>query len=994
MVRVVKFRGLSMLKVKKLVLSLLLVLLGAESFAQQWTSGIVPYWRDVNDAVFTESNVLVAVGGRRVNDAIEGIYRTPDFGNTFSPMADAPGTSWLRSVHFANSLVGYASGDEGKLLRTLDAGLSWEPLESGVTVNMYCIMAPTESMAFAVGGGGVDDRFILATADGGSEWETVHQSAGTQLNGIHMSSVTDGVAVGHGGTVLITTDGWQTPVPDASPTVADLYAVTASPDGALYAVGGLEGTSVIIRKENAGSAWEAVLDGAGDILKDVQFLNADTAYATGGQTLLMSADGGDTWMPITVPDPEFEIEFDLQTVAVAPGPILFLMGSGGQYFRYAASNLTPTVQTGDASVIGNGSLQFNGVVFSAGMPGVVSFLYGTDPTLATSTETVGTDVQTAMSIAVSEGVNGLQTDAEYFYRCKLQLNSGAVYLGNIHSVELPHNPMVLELFPASMVNSASAVLNARVKMLPSSATVSFEVTMPGGEIVEIPASPSYIEDGGLYDVEGMLTGLAPNTSYPYSLKVVLDDLPLFPVYQGELHVYTGSNTIPNPDFEEWELVEGEKPDVWMNIFGPVSRVSPGHESPTAVRMEATPSARGAILQGFIGEDVLAFTGIPYMSRPDSVFGYFRYAVMEGDTAFLVLGFKSSEEVISMEFFPITGSSEGAGFQRMAFPIEYSSEAIPDEMFLALTSCNVVNRDIPEISGSWIEADNIGFGDQHPPVANGDFEAWSDYSYQRPTGWAYAEHSYMGVYNDPDQQVVSQTDDSQNGEQALHIQNVVLAPFLVMNGRMSTGQNDEDDSPSFPVGHRPHALNGQFKFIPATMDTLVIECRLYEAGQLVGTGAFQYSDSVTDYGVFTAIIAYDQEDVEPDSANIMVGIRLNPDFPDGVQTYAIVDNFRFDGFEGDILVSTADLTDSSPFHATIYPNPGSTALTVHLEAFSDEYVQIDLVDMQGRQVVSTTFLQVSDHKGRIDIDTASLPAGLYLVRITGSKQMVAMRWVKQ
>jgi len=975
---------------QRLLLSVSLLLSVQDSAAQQWTSGTVPYWRDVNQAVFTEANVLVAVGGRRVNDAIQGIYTSADFGNSFNVISDIPSTTWLRSVHFPSATVGYASGDGGKLLRTADAGVSWETLSSGIPVNLYGIMAPGPTVAYAVGGGGDDDRFILATADGGDSWQTVHQSAGAQLNDVHMTGLLEGVAVGAESTVLITVDGWQTPFAESLPVVTDLYAVTASPDGELFAVGGSEGFSAILRKQGPGSLWEAILYEEGDVLRDIRFLNADTAYATGGETLLISTDGGDTWNPISLPEPEYELE--LRTIAVAPGPVLFLMGLGGTYHRYSGTDLQPTVQTGAASVTGSGTVQFSGIVFTAGLPGMVSFQYGTDPDLSTFMETSGSPVQSALSVAVSQSVFGLPADQTYYYRCRLQLNSGSVLLGGIMAIEVTENPTVMQLFPASMVNPSGAVLNARVKQLPSPATVSFEVTMPGGAIVEVPGSPSYIDDSGQHDIEGMLSGLSPNTSYPFKLKVTFDDAPQFPMYQGELHVYTGANTIPNPDFEEWEQVEGEKPTEWFNIFMPVSRVTPGHESDNAVRLEITPTDRGAILQGLIGNDLLGFVGIPYSSRPDSVRGRLRYSVVEGDTAMILVGFKSQGQVIAFNVNRFTGASQGEGFELLSFPITYTSSDIPDEMIIAVIPSNMLNEEAPQLSGSWMEIDDIGFNAGHPPVPNGDFEQWTDFSYIRPVQWNFAEHDRMGVYEDPAYQTVGRSSVAQSGNYAVLMRNLAITPSIVLNGGLSTGFSDEDDNASFPINYRPHALNGHFQFHNQGIDTLGVECHLFKNGEVIGSASFQNMDSAAAYGVFTAIVSYMDEETIPDSAAIRFRMHITLGL-EAQTSYAIVDNLRFDGFEGDIIVNRSEQINGTPFCAAVHPNPGSAYVNIRLTGFQGESAIVNIFDMVGRQVLPSLALNVSDTQGQMGIETSSLSPGIYIIYISGEFQRTGLRWVK-
>ena len=86
------------------------------------TGGIAS--RQYNDVFFFDANVGVAVGGWLSNDSISTIIKTTDGGANWSVIMDNVG-SMFNSVHFYNSLEGYAVGNDGLIWYSNDAGSTW-----------------------------------------------------------------------------------------------------------------------------------------------------------------------------------------------------------------------------------------------------------------------------------------------------------------------------------------------------------------------------------------------------------------------------------------------------------------------------------------------------------------------------------------------------------------------------------------------------------------------------------------------------------------------------------------------------------------------------------------------------------------------------------------------------------------------------------------------------------------------------------------------------
>jgi len=137
-----------------------------------------------------------------------------------------PQGNTLYSVSFADSLIGWAVGEHGTILKSTDGGETWGLQQSTITERLHSVHTFNENNVFAIGENGT----ILKTDDGGENWNS---KKGDQ-SGINRSFFVDaqiGWMIGNGGIILKTTDAGDNWNPQSSRTNADLFGVTfVSPD--------------------------------------------------------------------------------------------------------------------------------------------------------------------------------------------------------------------------------------------------------------------------------------------------------------------------------------------------------------------------------------------------------------------------------------------------------------------------------------------------------------------------------------------------------------------------------------------------------------------------------------------------------------------------------------------------------------------------------------------------------------------------------------------
>ncbi len=80
-----------------------------------------------------------------------------------------PQGNTLSSVYFCSANIGYAVGDVGTILKTINGGTTWTTLPCGIPYSpphLASVYFTDANTGYAVGSGGV----ILKTNDGGTIW--------------------------------------------------------------------------------------------------------------------------------------------------------------------------------------------------------------------------------------------------------------------------------------------------------------------------------------------------------------------------------------------------------------------------------------------------------------------------------------------------------------------------------------------------------------------------------------------------------------------------------------------------------------------------------------------------------------------------------------------------------------------------------------------------------------------------------------------------------
>lgn len=198
----------------------------------------------------------------------------------------------LSSINFVNSVLGFACGSDGTIMKTTDAGASWRLIPSPDSVNFNSILFVNSLNGFLVGENGI----LLRTVDGGETWFRVNLNTKDTFFKIFFVNNYTGFIVGSQGRIIKTNDGGNTWMIINSPISSLLFSVFFPNESIGYAVGW---SGAVLKTTDAGNSWKQLDTFTDMYLRDVFFLNSNVGIITAGSGLVFrTSDGGTSWAKI------------------------------------------------------------------------------------------------------------------------------------------------------------------------------------------------------------------------------------------------------------------------------------------------------------------------------------------------------------------------------------------------------------------------------------------------------------------------------------------------------------------------------------------------------------------------------------------------------------------------------------------------------------------------------------------------------------------------
>ena len=248
----------------------------------------------------------------------------------------------LHGVHFVDAHEGWACGDDGLILHTLDGGKTWERQVSGTRASLRGFFFHDAFVGFCVGRetlphGSGSAGILLYTDDGGTRWQVLSYRDMPGLAGVHFVDGKHGYLWGEGSEqqptgLFFTADGGSTwkMLPGERRPGWTSAAWNASGGGLLAGPGGL---ALVAR----GQVTPLELTTEGGRLVRAVARHEDTFWAVGERGLMQtSSDGaGSRWQPVDLDLPVGVREsWDFGALAVR-GNKLWLAGRPGSLILHS-----------------------------------------------------------------------------------------------------------------------------------------------------------------------------------------------------------------------------------------------------------------------------------------------------------------------------------------------------------------------------------------------------------------------------------------------------------------------------------------------------------------------------------------------------------------------------------------------------------------------------------------------------------------------------------
>jgi len=822
-----------------------------------------------------------------------------------------------------------------------------------------------------VGGNKNNDSIqsIYTSSDAGSNFTIVTDLVSPWVKSVFFTSCNTGITAGDYGKILKTTDGgydWNTIALSGVMSQRHYNSVFFMDALTGFAAGGIkiyDSVSTIIKTNDGGETWTVSKDNPGYWFTSVHFPGTLTGYAVGDHGVFFKTiDGGDNWTQKTISG--IAGSRDYTSVFFINNNTGFIVG--GNLTNDSIQTILKTTDGGNTwSVIrDNISPMLNDVFFYSSSEG---YAVGNNGTVLHSADT-GNSWH-------DELIPGNKPFFNFNAVRFLNPNYGYI-VGNagiiFRYLEGSGQGPIVQTRPATNVNLTSAKLNAEVDANSYPAGVVFEygpTTSYGNMISGVPDS---VFGAAANPINAELFGLDPNTIYHYRAKA--SNL-MATSYGQDFQFFTGNPSIPNFNFEIWDTNSMEIPDSITMFGGQITKIPAACNGNFAVKLlsDAAYDSPGFILLGTTDDGQSFSGGFPFNVRPDSLIACIEYDIIPNDTALIILILKKNGVVISNNFFEIYGSSAG-NFQDLTFPISYTAPDTPDSIIFAVVTTDI--RHITQLLlGSYLTLDNLHFSGTAESIPNYDFENWKNFEHITLNSWSYEGKTKVKEF-DQGLPVILSTD-AHSGNYAALVRNIISSSDTVSGNLYSSNTNQH----SFSINYEPNSLNGFYKFYPENGDSLYINISILSGTNWIGSGTFKTGDTASDYTPFTAEIAYNQP-LTPDSAYI--NIQVSKDNKPLGNSFALIDDFNFDGFLAQIEENKFVKPDNPDFDFEIYPNPFSSNATISFTLDQPEQVQIRLYDLSGNDILTIASKNFGDGDHDISFSGAGLQKGFYICMITTDK----------
>jgi len=312
------------------------------------------------------------------------------------PFGDA-----LTDVSFPDENTGYVTGLDGVILKTTDAGLVWNFIETPTEKNLYHIWFADAETGYVTG----EEGFIMKTTDGGNTWQVQESGTAETFNDIFFLNQNFGFIAGNNGQLLRTTNGGETWERAFIDIYSDVYSVYFVNENIGYAAASMR---TVFKTIDGGDSWTSTSGDPYLNLRSIFFLDAFTGYVAGEDNFMMkTTNGGFSWTHFQSNRPIERMQFinELTGYAISYNELVKTNNGGTIWTPVGLSDIRSYCFAGSNTVYGVGSL---GRLFKSEDAGVTFTNYTTSVTDANLEDVHFPDENTGYAISQYDVPAGLR----------------------------------------------------------------------------------------------------------------------------------------------------------------------------------------------------------------------------------------------------------------------------------------------------------------------------------------------------------------------------------------------------------------------------------------------------------------------------------------------------------------------------------------------------------------------------------------------------------
>lgn len=219
------------------------------------------------------------------------LFNISSFAQEWNIQHEEPGGNRLRSVSFVSENIGYAAGENGKILKTTD-GETWNDISLSTPTNIFSVYFTDANTGFIAGSQGL----LKKTIDGGLNWVDQVIETDKSLMCVSFLDSNLGFAVGRGGTILKTINGgenWEDLTKlNFSKNINYLHFVDLN----TIFIGVDEESSNLFKTINGGQDWIQIQNVFSGPISSIHFTDKDNGFITSELgKVSKTIDGGENW---------------------------------------------------------------------------------------------------------------------------------------------------------------------------------------------------------------------------------------------------------------------------------------------------------------------------------------------------------------------------------------------------------------------------------------------------------------------------------------------------------------------------------------------------------------------------------------------------------------------------------------------------------------------------------------------------------------------------